>query len=79
MKDNNIISWVGSGVTFLTASLSQDIMQIVLFGLGIVSTIVSLSYNIYKWYKRAKKDGKIDESEVDELKDIIDDHTKGDN
>ena len=76
MKDNNIVSWVGSAVTLVTAGLSQDVMQIILMIIGIISALVSLAYNIYKWYKRATADGKIDEGEIDELKDIVDDATK---
>ena len=72
MKDNNIVSWVGSAVTFVTAGLAQDIGQIVLMILGIISALVSLAYNIYKWWKKAKADGKIDEKELDELEDIVD-------
>ena len=77
MKDNNILSWVTSGITLATSALSQDVMQIILMVLGIISALVSLAYNIYKWYKKAKADGKIDDKDLDELNDIVDKHIHG--
>lgn len=77
MKDNNIGAWIGSGVTLIAGGLSQDILQIVLLVIGILSAIFSLFINIYTWYKKAKADGKIDNDELDELRDIVNKHTKG--
>ena len=41
-----------------------------------------MAFTIWKWWKKAKKDGKIDDDEVDELIDkvnnVIDDKKKGD-
>lgn len=73
MKDKNILSWICSGITTLTALAStNEILQIILTTLGVFSAVVSLSYNIYLWYRKAKKDGKIDEDEVKDLKDTLD-------
>lgn len=70
---NNGVGWGGSVVTLVTAGASlitpQLIVTIILGVLGIISTIVSLAYTLHKWYKEAKKDGKITE---DELKQGID-------
>lgn len=77
MKENNAVSWVCSGLTIVTGTLSQDILQIILLVLGVLSALVSLGFNIYVWYKKATRDGKIDSEEVDELEDIINEHTKG--
>ena len=74
MKDNNLFSWVASGFTFLTAGLTQDITQLILLILGIVSSVVSLAYTLWKWYRKAKADGKITADEIDEAADIIHDH-----
>ena len=74
MKDNNLFSWVASGFTFLTAGLSQDVTQLILLILGIVSSVVSLAYTLWKWYRKAKADGKITADEIDEAADIINDH-----
>lgn len=75
MKDNNALGWVGSAITILTGSLSQDVMQIILLVIGICSALFSLFVNIYTWWKKAKEDGKISKEELDELNDII---NKGD-
>lgn len=70
---NNGVGWGGSVITLAAAGASvistQLIVTIILGVLGIISTIVSLAYTLNKWYKEAKKDGKITE---DELKQGID-------
>lgn len=38
---------------------------------SVVASIVTIAYVIYKWYKRAKADGKITKEEVDELIDKV--------
>ena len=74
MKDNNIISWIGSGITVVCGGLStNEVAQLVLYILGIVSAIVSLGYNLWKWYKKSSADGKIDKSEIQEGVKIISD------
>lgn len=71
MKNNNLISWICSGFTILTSLGFEDIIRVILLVLGCVSALVSLAYNIYCWYKKAKKDGKIDKDEIKELNDVI--------
>lgn len=72
MKDNNALSWVTSAITFFTGLAVEDVFRVVLLVLGCVSALVSLSYNIYCWWKKATKDGKIDEKELDDAKKILD-------
>ena len=76
MKDTNALGWLGSGITILTGAISQDVMQIILLVIGIISALFSLFVNIYTWWKKAKQDGKITQEELDELKEIVDNHTK---
>lgn len=77
MKDNNIPSWVASALTTVTAAMStNETAQLILYILGIVSALFSLSWNIWKWYKDAKKDGKIDDKEMEDLKKTVDDGAK---
>ena len=78
MKDNNILSWVTSGITLVTASAAQDLTQLILLIIGVLSSAVSLAYTLWKWYRKAKADGKITEEEVDEAAEIIKKHTEGD-
>ena len=70
MKSNEL-AYVGSGVTILTGVLSQDVLQYILLGIGIISALFSLFVNIWTWWKKAKQDGKITKEELDELHDIV--------
>ena len=68
----NTISWV------LTASQTKEVFEIVQI---IVATIVSLltaAYIVWKWYKKAKEDGKITADEVVDLVNQVKDNL-GDN
>lgn len=72
MKDNNILSWIASGVTWFTAAVSSEhVLQVVLLVFGIISSVVSLGYNIYVWYKKASEDGKITKEEIAEAADMV--------
>lgn len=64
------------GITFqsmLTIAQTDQIFKIISLVLTIISTAVVLARNIYEWYLKAKKDGKIDADEGKELIDIVDD------
>ena len=64
------------GITFqslLTIAQTDEIFRIISLVLTIISAIVVLARNIYEWYIKAKKDGKIDADEGKELIDIVDD------
>lgn len=77
-SDNNVVSWVGSGFAgIFTAVQVDDILKWVSLALTIISVLVSISYNLYKWYQRAKADGKITKEEVKEGVDIIRTGTDG--
>ena len=74
-SDNNLVSWVGSGFAgIFTAIQENPVIQTISFILTIVSVLVSLAFNIYKWYKNAKADKRITEDEVDELIEIVGNH-----
>ena len=64
------------GITFqsmLTIAQTDEIFRIISLVLTIISAVVVLARNIYEWYVKAKKDGKIDANEGKELIDIVDD------
>ena len=64
------------GITFqslLTIAQTDEIFRIISLVLTIISAVVVLARNIYEWYIKAKKDGKIDAEEGKELIDIVDD------
>lgn len=73
MKDN-LLDILGIGVqTVFTAIQSDEVLRWISFAITLVSFIITLSCNIYKWWKNSKKDGKISMDEVDELVDIVKD------
>ena len=64
------------GITFqsmLTIAQTDEIFRIISLVLTIISAVVVLARNIYEWYLKAKKEGKIDANEGKELIDIVDD------
>lgn len=72
MKYDEIVGWVGSGISaILTVTQTNEIFQLIQIILTSIAVLVSIAYTIWKWYKNAKKDGKITSNEVDELFDDI--------
>lgn len=57
--------------TILTVTQTNEVFQTIQIILTCLSTALVIAYTIWKWYKNAKKDGKITKSEVDELFDDI--------
>ena len=56
---------------FNTILQSDEVLKYVNLVITILIGIVSLSYTIYRWYKKAKEDGKISSDEIEELKNNI--------
>ena len=73
MKDNllNILN-IGLQAIF-TAIQTDEVLRWISFGFTLVSVIITIAYNIWKWWKKSKEDGKISMDEVDELVDIVKD------
>lgn len=74
MKDNDYVSWLGSvfGTIFTTVQ-PDEVFRYISLGLTILSTLVAILYTIWKWWRKAKEDGKISSDEIKELKDDITD------
>ena len=69
-----MIEILGNGGQYiLTAVQTNEVLQIVELIISILTSLFILGINIYAWYKKAKKDGKIDEKEIEELKNIVQD------
>ena len=66
--------WYLEGINALqyvfSALQSNEILQYIEFGVSILTSIILIGCRIWHWYKSAKKDGKIDEEEIDELVQI---------
>ena len=77
MRQSNLPAWLGAIITNVTAALSSnEIAQLILYILGIASAVFSLCWNLWTWYKQAKKDGKITDDEVKDLADKVGDGVK---
>lgn len=62
------------GIVFqsmLTIAQTDEIFRIISLVLTIISAVVILARNIYEWYVKAKKDGKITAEEIKQGTDII--------
>ena len=69
------IDYLSNGVALLTTAIQSDkTLQIISLVLTCLATAFSLAFTIYKWYKMAKADGKIDHEEIEEAIDIVTEH-----
>ena len=74
MKSRDFLDWIGCGfATILTAVQTQEVFQIISLILTCIATGLTIAFTIYKWYKNAMKDKKLDEKEIKEGIDIIND------
>ena len=72
MKEHLDILGIGLQAIF-TAIQTDEVLRWVAFGFTIFSVILNIAYNIWRWWKKSKEDGKISMKEVDELGEIIKD------
>lgn len=62
------INYIASAVACITTAIQSDeIFSYVSLSLTILSIVVSLAFTIYRWYKVATGDGKINKEEIDDL------------
>ena len=77
MKHDEVVGFGGTifgGV--MTAIQANEVLQVIQAILTVLGLLVTISYTIWKWYKKAKADGKITENEVDELMEDLNKTTK---
>lgn len=72
MKEHLDILGIGLQAIF-TAVQTDEVLRWISFGFTLLSVILTIAYNIWRWYRKSKEDGKISMKEVDELGDIIKD------
>ena len=82
MKHDEIVGFGGTLFgTIMTAIQANEILQIIQAILTVIGLFITIAYTIWKWWRKAKADGKIEEEEVDELmedlKDIKEDTKNG--
>lgn len=75
MNDTTLFStiWGADAVAVVGTAVQMDeVKQWISMAITIVAGIVSIALSIWKWWKSAKKDGKIDEKEIEDLQQILD-------
>ena len=72
MKEHLDILGIGLQAIF-TAFQTDEVLRWISFGFTLLSVILTIAYNIWRWYRKSKEDGKISMKEVDELGKIIKD------
>lgn len=66
--NENLFIWGNVGFeTILTITQTNEVFKLIQIILTCVTAFVGLCYTIYKWYKKAKKDGKITKDEYEKL------------
>ena len=73
MKDNLLNILVIGVQAIFTAVQSDEILRRISFGITILSALITIAYNIYKWWRKSKEDGKLSMDEVEELVDMVKD------
>ena len=69
---HNFLDWLGCGTgVVLTAVQTNEIFQTISLILTCIATLLTIAYNIYRWYKKATEDKKITPEEIKEGIDIL--------
>lgn len=66
-KDGIVFGSLGALETVVTISQTNEVFQTIQIIISALAGAVALAYTIWRWYKNAKKDGKITDDEVDDL------------
>ena len=66
------LDYIFDGIALALAGIQvEEIFKWVQLSLGLLATLISVAFTLWQWWKRAKKDGKITEEEINEAVDII--------
>lgn len=66
-KDGLVFGSIAVLETMVTVSQTNEVFQTIQIIISALAGAVALAYTIWRWYRNAKKDGKITEDEVDDL------------
>lgn len=66
-KDGIVFGGIAVLETMVTVSQTNEVFQTIQIIISALAGAVALAYTIWRWYRNAKKDGKITEDEVDDL------------
>ena len=74
---NHDYNYIANGVGIVCSAIqTNEILSWISWVLTLIATFVSIAFTLYRWYKKASADGKIDKEELDELGDIAEDGIK---
>ena len=73
MKDARIDYALDAIALSLGFAQGEELLSYIQLGLGIIATLLSIAYSIYKWWKKASADGKITKEEIKDLSDDLKD------
>lgn len=72
MKVRDILQGLGNSAQYIMMALQTDeILKYIELGLSILTTLIILGFNLWSWWKKASKDGKITEDEIQEGIEIV--------
>ena len=60
----------GIGIVF-SAIQTNEVLSWISWIVTLIATVLSISFTLWKWWKKASEDGKITKEEVEELGDIV--------
>ena len=66
-KDGIVFGSIAVLETMVTVSQTNEVFQTIQIIISALAGAVALAYTIWRWYRNAKKDGKITEDEIDHL------------
>ena len=73
MKTSYVPEALNGGQYILAVAQSNETFQMIELIASICVSIVLVAYRLWKWYKEAKKDGKITKEEIEEGAKIVSD------
>ena len=70
-------NYIANGVGIIFSAIqSNEILSWISWSITLLATLLSIAFTLYRWYKKATEDGKIDKKEIEELGDIVEDATQ---
>ena len=73
MKNNYTTEALNVFQYLATALQDNPVLKWVQLGLSILTSVILIGYRLWKWYREAKKDGKIDDKEIEDGIEILSD------
>lgn len=77
LDSTNVIAVITSSIGVITTVITESVpYQIIIGVLTVLGLLFNIIYTAWKWYRKAKADGKITEDEIDDLMEDLHDIKK---